>query len=270
MAPEVFDKHQYDGKVDIWSMGCVTYEMLVGSPPFGGSSYQELFSNIRNSRALRLPDDVDVSPRMEELLKSTLERNPVNRASVQEFVQLSNDLPLCVESEISSPIQISTMPSKTTTNLYSPAPTTVNSETDENNRRRVQSADSSGRRLHNDSSSSSSSGSGWSHSQSHSPPITAYSPAKSVTASGNTSSVLEAAFGFVWGQNAGTSPYKSPGLEGPARRRVSLDGGVSGSSSPYGPAVSTKQPGAQAQSSQVTIPRPSAGGATLTLTLTLK
>jgi len=36
MAPEVYERRQYDAKADLWSMGCVIYEMLVGCTPFKG------------------------------------------------------------------------------------------------------------------------------------------------------------------------------------------------------------------------------------------
>lgn len=33
MAPEIFEMQEYDAKADIWSVGCVFYEML-GNPTF--------------------------------------------------------------------------------------------------------------------------------------------------------------------------------------------------------------------------------------------
>jgi serine/threonine-protein kinase ULK2 len=68
MAPEVFDRKEYGAKVDIWSMGCVLYEMLVGSTPFKGSNPAELFSNIRD-RSVEIPADVTVSSAMTTLLR---------------------------------------------------------------------------------------------------------------------------------------------------------------------------------------------------------
>lgn len=34
MAPEVLYNKDYDAKCDVWSMGCMIYEMLEGRPPF--------------------------------------------------------------------------------------------------------------------------------------------------------------------------------------------------------------------------------------------
>ena len=33
MAPDVFN-HKYGPQADMWSFGCVVYELLVGEPPF--------------------------------------------------------------------------------------------------------------------------------------------------------------------------------------------------------------------------------------------
>jgi serine/threonine protein kinase len=72
MAPEIFDKREYDSKVDLWSMGCVLYEMLVGGPPFRGATPGELFSNIRDNKPLYIPSDVVISPDLLNLLKMVL------------------------------------------------------------------------------------------------------------------------------------------------------------------------------------------------------
>ena len=36
MAPELFmDPLEYDNKVDIYALGILAYELLIGQPPFG-------------------------------------------------------------------------------------------------------------------------------------------------------------------------------------------------------------------------------------------
>ncbi len=34
MAPEIFDEEKYDGRVDIWSLGILSYELLAGKRIF--------------------------------------------------------------------------------------------------------------------------------------------------------------------------------------------------------------------------------------------
>jgi serine/threonine protein kinase len=36
MAPEIFERKTYNEKVDIWSMGVITYMLLSGCAPFDG------------------------------------------------------------------------------------------------------------------------------------------------------------------------------------------------------------------------------------------
>jgi calcium-dependent protein kinase len=43
MAPEIVKKIKYDTKVDIWSLGVMTYIMLTGRPPFTGKTKEEIF-----------------------------------------------------------------------------------------------------------------------------------------------------------------------------------------------------------------------------------
>ena len=33
-APEVINGEAYRGEVDVWSFGCILYELATGSPPF--------------------------------------------------------------------------------------------------------------------------------------------------------------------------------------------------------------------------------------------
>ena len=34
MAPEIFNKKRYTNKVDIWSIGVITFKLLCGSNPY--------------------------------------------------------------------------------------------------------------------------------------------------------------------------------------------------------------------------------------------
>jgi serine/threonine protein kinase len=50
MAPEIIEnKKPYNEKVDIWSLGVVTYILLSGRPPFKGPGRDEIFKSIQET-----------------------------------------------------------------------------------------------------------------------------------------------------------------------------------------------------------------------------
>jgi serine/threonine protein kinase len=59
-APEVLEAKEYDGKADVWSVGCIYYEMLVGKAPFNGRSEIDLLINIHKT-SFKIPDKVNIS-----------------------------------------------------------------------------------------------------------------------------------------------------------------------------------------------------------------
>ena len=60
MAPEILRYQKYDAKADLWSVGTILYEMLVGTPPFNGNNQVQLLHNIE-ANELRIPPDVIIS-----------------------------------------------------------------------------------------------------------------------------------------------------------------------------------------------------------------
>lgn len=47
IAPEILNKKGHSYEVDIWSIGCVMYTLLVGTPPFETKSLKDTYSRIR-------------------------------------------------------------------------------------------------------------------------------------------------------------------------------------------------------------------------------
>jgi len=45
-SPEVWQDKPYDTKSDIWSLGCVLYEMITKRPPFKSQSMKELYKKV--------------------------------------------------------------------------------------------------------------------------------------------------------------------------------------------------------------------------------
>eukprot|EP00049_Salpingoeca_infusionum_P007176 m.116443 g.116443 ORF g.116443 m.116443 type:complete len:501 (-) comp13611_c0_seq1:686-2188(-) len=73
LAPEVLQRQRYGHPVDWWCLGCVTYEMMCGLPPFYSSNVDEMYDRILHDR-LRFPDHVPVVAR--EWLGAMLQRDP--------------------------------------------------------------------------------------------------------------------------------------------------------------------------------------------------
>lgn len=86
MAPEILQSHKYDAKADLWSVGTILYELVVGKPPFNGINHVELLRNIER-REPKIPDQIarTLSPACIDLIYSLLKRIPVQRMSFEEF-----------------------------------------------------------------------------------------------------------------------------------------------------------------------------------------
>lgn len=87
MAPEVASRNAaYGPQCDIWSIGCIAFEMLSGNPPFNAPTAPELFRLIHTVNGPSFDDDVwlDVSEDAKDLIVSMLQRNPEDRVSARE------------------------------------------------------------------------------------------------------------------------------------------------------------------------------------------
>ncbi|KAL0589885.1 hypothetical protein ABG067_002110 [Albugo candida] len=86
MAPEILKFQKYDAKADLWSIGTILYEVLVGRPPFGGANHVQLLANIERTE-LRFPPSAAFSEPCIDLLKGLLQRSPLTRTGFEEFFQ---------------------------------------------------------------------------------------------------------------------------------------------------------------------------------------
>ncbi len=84
MAPEIMKKKKYDFKSDLWSVGVIFYEMLVGRTPFKAKNIFDLMRQIEN-KEIKLPKDIDISSECEDLLFKLLKKNPDERIGWEEF-----------------------------------------------------------------------------------------------------------------------------------------------------------------------------------------
>ena len=83
-SPEVWKDKPYDNKSDIWSLGCVLYEMITLLPPFRATSMQGLANKV--TRGVYDPISSRYTADLQQMLKSCLQVNPANRPSCEKIL----------------------------------------------------------------------------------------------------------------------------------------------------------------------------------------
>jgi serine/threonine protein kinase len=92
MAPECVHNKNSDTKSDVWSLGCLLYNLFTGFPPFLGKSEYLIFQKSINCKFI-FPSHV-VSPLAEDLISKLIVINQDNRLSIEEIYNhpfLSNE-----------------------------------------------------------------------------------------------------------------------------------------------------------------------------------
>ena len=109
MSPDQLLGIAYDARSELYSVGCVIWELLAGRPPFLGETALETLSMHVHQPLSAFPNESDIPLKVEELVKKCLEKKPEKRfQSISELTDqikiLLND-PDAVESETVSPTQ---------------------------------------------------------------------------------------------------------------------------------------------------------------------
>lgn len=84
IAPEILNKRGHSFEVDIWSIGCVMFTLLVGQPPFETKSLKDTYSRIRKCD-YRLPQTLRKNAA--ELIVAMLQSDPERRPTVQRCLK---------------------------------------------------------------------------------------------------------------------------------------------------------------------------------------
>ncbi|KAM6954275.1 serine/threonine-protein kinase Nek2 [Aplochiton taeniatus] len=87
MSPEQINRMSYNEKSDIWSLGCLLYELCALSPPFTAYNQKELAEKIREGKFRRIP--YRYSEELNTLLTRMLHLKDYLRPSVESILQSS-------------------------------------------------------------------------------------------------------------------------------------------------------------------------------------
>ncbi|XP_035994803.1 serine/threonine-protein kinase Nek5 isoform X1 [Fundulus heteroclitus] len=85
LSPEICESRPYNNKTDIWSLGCVLYELCSLKHPFEGSSLRQLVSKICRGRYTPVPSRYSHDLRL--LLTQLFKVNPRDRPSVSSVLR---------------------------------------------------------------------------------------------------------------------------------------------------------------------------------------
>ncbi|XP_073739042.1 LOW QUALITY PROTEIN: serine/threonine-protein kinase PLK1-like [Callorhinus ursinus] len=83
IAPEVLSKKGHSFTVDVWSIGCIMYTLLVGKPPFETSCLKETYLRIKkNDYSIPKP----INPVAASLIQKMLQTDPTARPTIHELL----------------------------------------------------------------------------------------------------------------------------------------------------------------------------------------
>lgn len=84
LPPEMIESKDYGPEVDIWTVGILCYEFLVGAPPFESKTQGEVYQKVRDLK-YEFPSFVSSGAR--NFIKQLLQLNPKNRLPLKEILE---------------------------------------------------------------------------------------------------------------------------------------------------------------------------------------
>jgi Protein kinase domain len=84
LSPEICLSKPYNAKSDVWSAGCVLYEMLCGTHAFRGANLRDIIGQIVRGSYPRLPSRCSAGAR--DLVASMLQTDPRRRPSMHQLL----------------------------------------------------------------------------------------------------------------------------------------------------------------------------------------
>ncbi|MEV8343087.1 bifunctional serine/threonine-protein kinase/ABC transporter substrate-binding protein [Streptomyces niveus] len=81
MAPERFQQRNGDGRTDLYALGCVLYELLVGRPPFVGHPAGIMYNHLNDEPLRPSRACAELGPETDRLILALMAKEPDDRPS---------------------------------------------------------------------------------------------------------------------------------------------------------------------------------------------
>lgn len=85
-SPEVWKDRPYDNRSDIWSLGCVLYEMMMLNPPFRAANMNGLYQKVM--RGLYDPIHSSYSKDLQFMVRNCLQVQPTSRPTTDKLLAM--------------------------------------------------------------------------------------------------------------------------------------------------------------------------------------
>lgn len=98
LAPEIVKGQVYNEKVDIWSVGCIAYQLLCGATPFqNATGFQDLYNRIRHAD-FKFSPKLPISDLAKSFITSLLVADPDQRPTALQAMAhpwFQENVPIC-------------------------------------------------------------------------------------------------------------------------------------------------------------------------------
>ena len=113
MSPEQVNRQGYDVKSDVWSVGCMTYEMAALHPPFDADDRESLQEKIKEGKIEPLPNHYSNS--LQQMVSAMLCMSHSNRATIDQLLEtrVANSYAVEVRNQQYKKVEIKKIEQKT-------------------------------------------------------------------------------------------------------------------------------------------------------------